>query len=119
MEGALISELKLLEDNSKKVDSAVVYDLMIFSIKGKFSCEEQRKQFVLNRTLPIQKMHDPTFVKPQAQAFLDCYADMVKTSKQKCPEQYNHILQCLTSNHKKSEIFPVDCVSQMEDFIYC
>lgn len=119
MDGALLSELKLLEENSKKVDSAVVYDLMIFSIKGKFTCEEQRKQFVLNRTLPLQKMHDPTFVKPQAQAFLDCYAEMVKNSKSKCNSQYSEVFQCLKANHKKSDGFPVDCVAKMEDFLAC
>ena len=119
MDGALLNELQLLEDNKNKVDSSIVYDLMIFSIKGKFSCEEQRKQFVLNRTLPIQKMHDPTFVKPQAKAFLDCYADMVKVSKEKCKQQYNSVFECLKSNHKKSDSFPVDCVPKMEEFLYC
>ena len=115
MDGALLSELKLLEENSNKVDCSVVYDLMIFSIKGKVTCEEQRKQFVLNRTLPLQKMHD----KPQAQAFLDCYADMVKTSKSKCNNQYSEVFQCLKANHKKSDNFPVNCVAKMEDFLAC
>ncbi len=119
MDGALLSELKLLEENSKKIDNSIVYDLMIFSIKGKFSCDDQRKQFVLNRTLPLQKIHDPTFVKPQAQAFLDCYADMVKVSKVKCNNQYNSVFECLKSNHKKTDIFPVDCVPKMEDFLAC
>jgi hypothetical protein len=119
MDGALINELKLLEENSKKVDNSIIYDLMIFSIKGKYNCEEQRKQFVLNRTLPIQKMYDPSFIKPQAQAFLDCYADMVKTSKTKCPTQYQKVFECLKGNHLKSDNFPTECVPQMEDFLYC
>lgn len=119
MDGALLSELKLLEENSQKVDSSVVYDLMIFSIKGKVTCEEQRKHFVLNRTLPLQKIHDPTFVKPQAQAFLDCYADMVKLSKGKCRSQYSEVFECLKSNHNKSDNFPVNCVAKMEDFLAC
>ena len=119
MDGALLNEINLLAENSKKVQSGTVIDLMIFSIKGKQRCEEQRKQFVLNRSLPIQKMHDPTFIQPQTEAFLNCYSEMVRSSKEKCDKQYIQVFACLKSNHGLARGFPEECVPQMEDFMFC
>lgn len=119
MDSTLLNEISLLEANKSKIDSSLVYDLMIHSIKGKYICEEQRKNFVLNRVLPNQKMYDPTFVEPQAKEFIDCYAGVVKDTKTKCQEKYNNIFECLATNHKKNYDFPTKCVPQMEDFINC
>lgn len=119
MEGGLLNEICHLSDDKKKVNIGTVYDLMIFSIKGRQICEEERKRFVLNRSLPIQKMHDPTFIRPQTEEFINCYADMVKHAKDKCDSQYNEILTCLKSQHGTTKGFPEKCVSEMEEFILC
>jgi hypothetical protein len=119
MDSALLNEINLLEENKKKIDSRAVYDLMIHSIKGKYICEEQRKNFVLNRVLPNQKMYDPSFIEPQAKEFVDCYANMVGLTKSKCQDKYKNIYECLIKNHKTSNDFPVKCVAEMEDFINC
>ena len=119
MDGALINNFYHLAENSQKVKLGIVYDLMIFSIKGRQKCEEERKKFVLNRSLPIQKLHDPTFIQPQTEEFINCYSEMVKTSKIKCDKQYNQIYACLKSQHGISKGFPEECVKEIEDFILC
>ena len=119
MDGALINEINHLAENTRKIKLGTVYDLMIFSVKGRQICEEERKRFVLNRSLPIQKMHDPTFIQPQTEAFINCYSEMVKKSKEKCDKQYNQIFSCLKSQHGISNGFPEECVTEMEEFILC
>jgi hypothetical protein len=119
MDGAILNEINHLSDDAKKVNLGTIYDLMIFSIKGRQKCEEERKKFVLNRSLPIQKMHDPTFIKLQTEEFLNCYSNMVNYSKEKCNNQYNQIFLCLKSQHGNSKGFPEKCVKQMEEFILC
>jgi hypothetical protein len=119
MDSTILNEINLLEANKNKIESSLVYDLMIHSIKGKYVCETQRKNFVLNRVLPNQKMYDPSFVEPQAKEFLDCYAGMIKETKEKCQSKYLNIYDCLVKNHKRNKDFPVKCVQQMEDFINC
>jgi hypothetical protein len=120
MDSNIINEINLLQANRKKIDSSSVYDLMIHSIKGKYLCEEQRKKFVLNRSFGgTQKIYDPTYVEPYAADFINCFATMTKTTKEKCQNQYKNIYECLATNHGKNYNFPEKCVGQMEDFINC
>ena len=122
MEANIVNEIKLLEENKNKIDSGPVIDLIIHSVKGKYICEEKRKNFVLSRTAPLEKIFDPSFVKTNAKEFLDCYADINKRTKGECQEQYKKVFECLTKDNKKLEKisqFPVKCVASMEDFILC
>jgi hypothetical protein len=119
MDSSIINEINLLEANKSKIDGSLVYDLMIHSIKGKYVCEEERKQFVLNRVISVDKLH-PRFIEPHAKSFVDCYSKMVeKTKSSECQDQYKKIFECLVDNHSKNYDFPVKCVPQMEDFINC
>lgn len=119
MDTSILNEIKLLEANRSKIDSGVVYDLLIHSIKGKYFCEEQRKNFVISRTFNAEKISQPHYAEPYAKDFLDCYSDMLKVTKEKCEKQYKSVYQCLAANHGKSNDFPVKCVPEMEDFINC
>lgn len=119
MNGQLLNEIIHLKESEKKVKIDTIYDLMIFSIKGRQICENERKRFVLNRSLPIQKIHDPTFIQSQTEEFINCYSDMVKRSKIKCDREYSQILFCLKSQHRFSKGFPENCVKEMEEFILC
>jgi hypothetical protein len=120
MDSNILNEINLLEANRSKIDISHVYDLMIHSIKGKYLCEDQRKKFVLNRSFGgPQKIYDPTYVEPYAADFLNCFAGLTKSTKEKCENQYKNIYQCLVSNHGNNFDFPEKCVPQMEDFINC
>ena len=119
MDSITINELKLLESNQKKIDTSLVYDLMIHSIKGKYVCEESRKKFVISRALPMEKVHNPKFAAPYAANFLDCYAEMLNITKDKCQPKYKKIYECLVSNHSTKGDFNVKCVAAMEDFLDC
>src|SRR4051812_20228261 len=120
MDFSVINEIKLLEENRNKVESSVVYDLMIHSIKGKYVCEDARKKFVLNRSFGgAQKIYDPTYVEPFASDFLNCFAGMTKKTKDNCQTQYKKVYECLANNHGKMFNFPEKCVAGMEDFINC
>lgn len=119
MESAILNEIKLLENNKDKVQSGLVYDLIIHSIKGKYVCEEQRKKFAISRTLHAEKIYKPNYAQEQANSFLDCYADMTKQTKLKCKEKYSQIFDCLTKNMNTNGDFPEKCVLEMEDFISC
>lgn len=119
MDASLLNEINLLQTNRSKVDSGIVYDLMIHSIKGKYVCEEQRKKFVISRSLPIEKIYQPYYVEPHAKDFMDCYSDMLKVTKESCQDQYKNVYECLAKNHGKNYDFPVKCVSAMENFINC
>jgi hypothetical protein len=120
MDSSIINEINLLESGRNKVDSNVVYDLMIHSIKGKYVCEDERKKFVLNRSFGgTQKIYDPSYVEPFAKDFLNCFADMTKKTKETCQTQYKKVYECLNSHHGKVFNFPESCVSNMEDFINC
>jgi len=122
MDAVLQDEINLLNVNSEQVKSSHVYDLMIFSIKGKQRCEEQRKKFVLSRSLPIQKMYDPSTIQPEAESFLNCYTEMVQNSRKNCESNYKKVYECLSKNDDiefKMDRFPKDCVAPMEDFMFC
>jgi hypothetical protein len=119
MDSTTINELTLLEQNRKKIDIGLVYDLMVNSIKGKYKCEKFRKDFVLARSLPLEKVYDPTHVAPLAKNFIDCYANVVSEGKSKCSEKYTKVYECLLKNHGKGNDFPVKCVADMEDYINC
>jgi hypothetical protein len=119
MDPAIIQEINLLEQNKNKIDSTLIYDLMIHSIKGKYVCESQRKNFVISRSLPSEKIYQPHYVEPHAKEFIDCYANMLNHTKSQCKSQFNKIYECLLTNHGKNYDFPEKCVSDMEDFINC
>lgn len=119
MDAALLSEIKLLESNRNKIENTTVYDLLIHSIKGKYVCEEKRKNFVISRSIPNDKIYQPYYVEPKAKEFLDCYAGMIQTTKDKCHKQYETVFQRISKNSNKSENFPIKCVPDMEDFINC
>ena len=119
MDASVVNEINLLDANRNKIDSGAVYDLMIHSIKGKYVCEDLRKKFVISRSLPTDKIYQPYYVEPYAKEFLDCYANMLKVTKENCQDKYKNIYECLAKNHGKNYDFPVKCVSPMEDFINC
>jgi hypothetical protein len=120
MDPNIINEINLLEANKSKIDSSVVYDLMIHSIKGKYVCEGARKKFVLHRSFGgAQKIYDPSYVEPFAADFLNCFATMNKKTKEACQGQYKMVYECLANNHGKNFNFPESCVPSMEDFINC
>jgi hypothetical protein len=119
MDPAIIQEIDLLEHNKNNIDSTLIYDLMIHSIKGKYVCETQRKNFVISRSLPSEKIYQPHYVEPHAKEFIDCYANMINHTKLNCQSKFKNIYECMFSNHGKNYDFPVKCVSAMEDFINC
>ncbi len=119
MDPSILSEMKHLEANSNKVDSGVVYDLLIHSIKGKYFCEEKRKKFVIFRTMPNEKIYQPNYAEQNAKEFLDCYSNMLKVTKASCQNEYKKVYECLSTNHGKNYDFPVKCVDSMERFINC
>lgn len=118
MDATILNEISLLEANKNKIDRSAVYNLMIHSIKGKYVCEDERKKFVLNRVISIDKLH-PKFIEPHAEAFIDCYANLVRHTKENCSDKFNKIQTCLMENYGKTNDFPVNCVPHMEDFINC
>ncbi len=119
MDAMMLNEIKLLELNKTKIKNGIVYDLLIHSIKGKYQCEEKRKNFVISRTLPNDKNYQSNYIEPFAKDFLNCYDDMLKVTKEKCQNPYKAVHQCLTSNHGSNFDFPVKCVSVMEDYLNC
>jgi hypothetical protein len=119
MDASIAHEINILDQNKNKIDSSNVYDMMIHSIKGKYVCEETRKKFVISRSLPLDKIYQPQYAEPFARDFLNCYADMIKVTKESCQDKYKNIFECLVKNHGKNYDFPVKCVSAMEDFINC
>jgi hypothetical protein len=120
MDSTLIqNEIKLLEANRLKIDSGLVYDLLISSVKARYACEEQRKKFVISRSIPHEKIYNPKYVEPYAKDFLDCYANLRKVTKETCQNQYKNVYECLVKNHGNNYDFPVKCVAAMEDYINC
>ncbi len=119
MDAYVLSELNLLEANRNKIDSGVVYDLLIHSVKGRYFCEDQRKKFVVARTQTEEQIFRPVYHEPYAKEFLDCYSNMLKVTKDSCQNQYKAVYECLASNHGKNYDFPVKCVPSMEDSINC
>lgn len=113
--------MDILELNRNKIDSNIIYDMMIYSIKGKYLCEESRKSFALHRGVPSQKAYDADAIAPHAKSFLDCYAGMVENTKlnKNCQDKFKNVNQCLSSHKSQKEDFPIKCVSFMEDFINC
>lgn len=94
-----------------------VIDLIAHSIKTKYKCERQRKDFVVLRTFPISKFSDPTFVTNQTKNLINCYRNIVNSSENICIKEFNEIKNCL--NKDLSGDFPVSCVKQMEEYIKC
>merc|ERR1711908_208314 len=103
MEAAFNKEMNILSENTNEV---------------KQRCEEERKNFVLSRSLPLEKMNDPSTVQPQAEKFLNCYTDMVQNSKKNCGRQYGKVKECLEKRLRNNDIFPEKCVGYMEDFMF-
>ena len=119
MDSSVLNEIKLLEANKSKIDSGLIYDLLIHSIKGRYVCEDERKKFVISRSLPSEKIHKPQYVEPYAKDFLDCNAYMLKLTKENCQNQYKNVYECLAKNHGNNYDFPVKCVTSMAEFINC
>ena len=115
---ALQKEIELLSDNSTSIQKKHVYSTIIYSIKGNQRCEEERKKFVISRSLPIDKMNDPSIIQSEANSFLNCYTDMVQYSSRVCANKFNKVFNCLAANRTLDQ-FPKKCVADMEDFMYC
>lgn len=119
MDPITLHELNILDSNSNRLPQNIVYELMIHSIKGKHLCEEERKKFVINRSMPVEKIYNPVYVEPYAKDFINCYSEMVAMTNKECQNEYKNIFECLIVNHGGSKSFPIKCVKDMEIFIQC
>ena len=82
-------------------------------------CEEERKKFVIARSLKLYKFQDPISAKNMAANFLNCYSSMLKRTKFTCRHTYETVHNCLKYNKSNSSAFPEIFIDQLENFINC
>ena len=89
--------------------------------KGSQVCKDEAAAVKLCRATPAGNMGEPERCVPAVTSFLQCYADLVKTSQVNCSPQLKNAMDCLEKNVGSTDLSEDSgvCSGSMTSFANC